>query len=187
MSGCPVPSDELERLHRSGVCHSCHGARRECREIDVHLKQRSGIHKPLETTGVIFPGVIFRDFLKLLDPIVVSRDLYLGRVYGPANELLEQWATFHGRYQLLVRGTRNPAYRVCEECQQILYYALNNTFLYPAPPEDAEIFESQFSGLIFAARLFETLDLRPWRRKIYIDKLFVADEPLDGLGELRTW
>jgi hypothetical protein len=56
-------------------------------------------------------------------------------------------------------------------------------YLYPSPPRDATLFESDGYGLILPLELFESLDLGKWK-KLEINRLRVLDPPPDGLGEL---
>lgn len=183
-SGCTVEPQELARLEKFAICSSCHGPRGYHNPIHVRIEQKKGVHKPLDTAVNRFPGLILRSLLETFDRSAVEQDLYLGNVFGPDNELLEQWATYHGRRRLIVRGTQDVACRVCEVCQQTLYYASGKRHLFPTPPEDTQIFESDLAGLIFREDAFRKLDFRAWRRKVYIDELPIADESLDGLGEL---
>ena len=182
MSPCSTGVQERTRLVAHWVCKACNGPRLGCGAVDVHLQQRSGLHKPLTFVSGGFPGLISHDLLECLDSSIVSRDLCLGTVFGPNNEPLTEWSTFHGRYRLIIRGTQNAGHRICEECHRDLYFATGTRYLFPTPPHDAEIFESDLSGLVLSPALYDRIDFRKWRKKIHVDKLYVVNKPLDGLG-----
>ena len=186
MSPCSIDRSEGERLSGHYICKSCNGPLPHCRSIDVTLEHTTGIDKPLTFVAGGFPGIMCRDLLQRLDPEVIQRDLFLGRVFGPNGKLLDQWVTFHGRRTLIIRGTQHAGHRVCDMCHRVLYFATGLRYLFLAPPADATIFESDLSGLIFPAAMYHKIDLGKWRKKIHADELQVVDEPLDGLGTLVT-
>jgi hypothetical protein len=60
---------------------------------------------------------------------------------------------------------------------------MGKRYLYPAPPPDATLLESDTLGLVMPESVFNTLDLSPWR-KAEVHRLPVLDAPLDGFGQL---
>ena len=149
--------------------------------MDVKLSSRE-IDKPLTFVAGGVPGLLFADFISSLPAEVVSRDLLLGRVFGPDGDFLPGWTTFRGQYRLIVRGTTNISHRTCESCGQLLYFAMGRRHLFPAPPKDAAVFQSDLAGLIVHEHLFPLLDVASWRGRIHVDRLQVAKTSLDGLG-----
>jgi len=76
---------------------------------------------------------------------------------------------------------KNASTRVCTECGGRGYYAAGKRYLYPAPPADATIFESDLFGLVVPPEVYERVSVKRWRM-LGIDKLPVLDQPMDGLG-----
>lgn len=182
-SSCSSNMDVYPGRNPTWRCRGCGGPRRGTGAVDVVLQEKaSEIRKPLnfDVAGV---GLIYKPLLEQLGAEVVRRDLFLGRVFGRTG-LLEDWATFRGRIEVIVRGTKEAGYRVCEDCGNVLYFARGKKQLYPAPPADATLYESDSWGLIVPPWLFESLDLTRWKRGMTIDRLPIVDAPADGLGEL---
>ena len=61
---------------------------------------------------------------------------------------------------------------------------MGKKYLYPAPPEDVTLFESDKCGVVLPADLFESIGVGKWK-KLSVDRLKVIDPPLDDLGELE--
>lgn len=171
------------------MCSTCTGLRPGWGAVDVRICTSPTRHKPL--TFATDLGLVWRPFLAPLDASIVARDLMLGRVFDEKGNELEDWATFHGRYRVIVRGTewgidldtRQPKttpWRVCAECRQKHYYAAGKKYLFPAPPGDGRIFESHYCGLILAPNDFEVLVTHEWRKRVYVEKLNVTDLMYDG-------
>ena len=151
------------------------------REIDARL-QGPG-REPLNfVTGCGLP-IASRALLHAVGDDLTSRELFLGRVYGPNDEELSGWATFRGRQRLVVRGSKNVSHRRCTECGRDVYFAMGKRYLYPAPPKGLSIFESDRFGLILTEEVFNRADIQRSRR-FRIDKLLVQNSPTDGLAEL---
>ncbi|MGH7428853.1 MAG: hypothetical protein ACREJ4_10955 [Candidatus Methylomirabilaceae bacterium] len=127
-----------------------------------------------------------KDFLFSFGEDLVRRDLWLGRVFGPDCRLVDDLVTFRGRCRLIVRGHRDVGHRTCEECGRQLYFAsIGGSYLYPEPPSDITLFESDLWGLIVPDEIFRRVDLEPWR-KVTHERLRVAESPRDGLFNLKA-
>jgi hypothetical protein len=102
-------------------------------------------------------------FLDALGTDLIQRDLYLGRVYGPDGQELREWATLRGKHRLTVRGTKNVSYRRCAQCGRDVYFAMGKKYLYPGPPPDIAIFESDLCGLVLTEETFLRAGVETWR------------------------
>ena len=127
--------------------------------------------------------IILRRFLDALGAEIIERDLALGAVLDPRGEPVQDWVTFCGRRRLIIRGSKNVSYRECGDCGRHVYFAMGKRYLFPSPPNDATIFESDLFGLVVPGLLYERLQVREWRG-LTIDELPVLSAPLDSLGEL---
>jgi hypothetical protein len=132
-------------------------------------------------TGV---AVARKAALEALGDVVVARDLYIGRVFGPGGTLVHDWATYRGRYRIAIRGTEHVSHRVCESCGRSAYFAMGERHLYPLPPSDAQVFESDLFGMVLEPDLAERAGIKTWRA-VQIDSLPVAPAPRDGLSDVR--
>jgi hypothetical protein len=142
--------------------------------------------KPLNFVNSCGVPVIHRDLLSLIDDEIVKRDLYIGRVLNEQGNEVRDWCTARGRHQIIVRGSKEAGSRTCEECDRTLYCAMGKRSLFPAPPSDAAIFESDFLGFVVTRNIADRITTRKWRR-MYVEPLPVPDEPPDGLGVLSVW
>lgn len=134
--------------------------------------------------SVLLLGLVHRKFLAELDNNVVARDLILGRVFLESGRCVDDWHTFRSRVRIIVRGSKNAGFRVCDECHQVCYSATGKRYLYPEPPTDCEIFESDLAGLVFRSELVEHIDFGKYC-KLQVDRLPILDPPPDGLGVLK--
>ena len=181
------PCYETKQAHaeamQTTLCPGCAHPRPDVTAIDVRLQERAPRDKPLNLMFGSAVGLVHRALLELIGQEIVRRDLYLGRVFGNGGNEVSDWVTFRGRFGLVVRGTRDAGFRTCSICGRNLYHATGKRYLFPSPPEDATIFESDLSGLIVPVEVYERVTTRKWAR-IGVDKLPVLEHPVDGLGEI---
>jgi hypothetical protein len=168
---------------RTILCRGCGYPKAGVKAVDVLLQGHSPRDKPLNLLFASGVGLIHRELLDLIGKDVVNRDLYLGQVTDNRGKVLVDWATFRARKKVVVRGSKEAEYRRCPDCGRILYHAAGTRYLFPAPPEGSTVFESDLSGLVVPAAIYERVSQKRWRR-LGVDELPVLEEPIDGLGEL---
>jgi len=183
MNACSMTHDARDKARLTWACSDGPHAKPGTEAVDVYLQDPAPRDKPLNF--VMFGGitVLHQELLDLLGADNIERDLYIGRVYGRGGKLLNDWVSARGRRHLILRGSREARYRVCAGCGRVLYSAMGKQYLYPAPPTDAAIYESDLLGFVVTHDIAERIAARKWRR-ISVDPLPVLDEPLDGLGSL---
>lgn len=182
--GCAVDREQLLQIQSIWCCESCYRIRVPDVAIDVQVEYRPEMKINGPLNFIYFLGLVWKPFLDLFDPMAVQRDLRLGRVFGPDGSLYEDWLTFRGRCEVIVRGTKHVQYRICEKCGRVIYSAMGKRYLFPAPPCGAELFAAGGSRLVIPESAFARLDLGKWRKKVYIERLPVPETPPDGLGLL---
>ena len=129
--------------------------------------------------------LIWEPFIRTVPSHVLDRSMYFGNVFGQDGKPIEGWLTYHCRYHLQRRGTGKGGtsvrkVSVCKDCGFVRWSAQSPFFLYPVPPEDADIFQCGY-GTLFRESVYQYLDMEQWRKKVYVTKIKVADKPLDGL------
>ena len=127
-----------------------------------------------------------KDMLACFGDARVRQDLQLGRVVGPDGTPFEEWVTFRGRHKIIVRGTKNVAFRQCEECGRNIYFAMGSRYLYPDPPLGSVLLESDLLGLVMPEYVFDEVDIRRWKG-LAVNRLPVLSKPKDGLVELISF
>lgn len=181
-----LTDEEYELATRTWLCPGCKQPKPGVREVDVRIENRNIDVSPLNGVMGCWIPVARRDFLFSFGEDLVKRDLFLGRVFGPDQKQMEELVTFRGKCSLIVRGHKHVSHRVCDECGRQVYFAMiGGRYLFPEPPTDIAIFESDLLGLIVPDDLFRRVDLRRWR-KITHEELPVAEWPLDGLQDLKA-
>lgn len=113
----------------------------------------------------------------------VQRDLYLGNVFGPNGNVLDDWVTFRGRHRVIVRGSKNVSYRKCNVCGRHVYFAMGSRYLFPQPTSDASIQESDLFGLVVTPQVMARVTVSRWPN-LGVEELKVAENPKDALPEL---
>ncbi len=166
-------------------CPRCQEIWEEIEEVDIVIGDRSCLRKRVPfnfLSGCLIP-VVHDSFLSCFPEHEVRKNLFLGRVYSEKGELMSEWHTARGKHRLILRGTKNASYRICEICRRPVYFSNWGFFLYPPPPPEISIFTS---GAKFIARTdVVDLDLLRKMRKLHFVKLPVVDSPLDSLGDIE--
>lgn len=185
MNPCSLTSAAYDWAQENWLCGGCANAKPDALITKVRIHAEDCLEdSPLtfiHGTGV---PIVSRSFLAALGGEVVKRDLILGELLDPDGNPLDDWVTFSGRVKLVVRGSKNVSYRTCENCGRHVYFAMGKRYLFPKPPNNVTIFESDLFGLILPLPLYQQLHVRKWRGLI-VDELPVLSEPLDTLGELQ--
>lgn len=153
-------------------------------KIDVTEKYLAK-QRPLTFADCLHVDLIWEPFIRTVPTHILDRDIHFGNVLRPDGTHIEDWLTCRCRYDLQLRGTGKGGTSVrkitiCKDCGYVRWSSQSPFFLYPAPPDDADIF--QCSGdLLFRESVYQYLDMEQWKKKVYVTKIKVADKPLDGL------
>ena len=178
------PAFGSNRTPPNWLCTGCCRPRPDVHGIDIQIQEATpgrGALNFVSGTGV---AVARKAALKAMGDLIVSRDLYVGRVFGPGGEVIKDWATYRGRYRIAVRGTEHISHRICESCGCSAYFAMGERHLFPSPPPDAQLFESGPGGLVLETNLADRIGIKSWRA-VHIEQLPIVPAPLDGLSEVR--
>lgn len=184
------PYDLVRQSYREAIaswlCNGCKLPKPGVAEIDVILDNPKVNKVPLNFVMGCGVPVVRKDFLFLLGEDLVRRDLYLGRVYGPDGKEITELVTFRGKYCVIVRGRKHVIHRICSECGRTIYFSMiGGRYLFPEPPSDVLLFESQGWGLVMPHEVFRRIDLSQWR-KVTHEALLVPKSPPDGLFDLPS-
>jgi hypothetical protein len=182
MDGCDLTDEADAVASATWLCFGCCTPKPGVTTIDVSLTAPPG-KEPLNAVMGCGVPIASKSFLDRFGAELVERDLYVGKVFGPYDEELTDWSTFRGKHKIIVRGKEHAGARKCDECGRDVYFAMDNTYLYPAPPAGISLFESHLSGLVVAEDVFLRAGIHK-QRGIWINKLRIARVPDDSLGEL---
>lgn len=183
MDPCALAKDALAPAQDSWLCSGCGAPKPGVAAIDVQLDSDPVSGSPLNFVNGTSVPLARKSLLFRLGLDVLRRELHLGKVIGLQGKTLDDWATFRGRQRVIVRGSKNVSHRICDVCGRHVYFAMGKRYLYPAPPSDATVMESDLFGLVLSAELFRKLAVDEWQG-IAVDELPVLTKPLDSLGDL---
>lgn len=171
-----------EEAKATWLCTGCCSPRPGVERVNVRIQDEEP-DGPLSIVNGCGVALARKSFLSRFGEERVRKYLALGEVRGPDDQLIPDWVSFIGRCGLFVRGSKNAQHRTCSECGQNLYFGMGKKYLYPRPPEDVELFQSQLWGLIVPEQIGETLGISE-SDGVWIEILPVLDAPLDGLPPL---
>lgn len=190
MNPCELSPDSHTKVKQTWLCAGCGNARPDVQGIDIQIDRSTVKDGPLNFAAYV--PIVQRSFLYQMGEHIADRDLMLGRVYSSNGTELDDWRTYHARRNVIVRGSDDPndendqvKFWCCNECGRLVYSAGGIRYLFPDPPNDAEIYETAL-GLLVPDYLFSSLVI-PKKAKVYVKRLKVINPPLDGFGVLGNW
>jgi len=182
--GPDIAREYRKEAESTWFCTGCGHPKPAFQAIDIRV-QENPIEGPALNSEWGVP-IARKDFLAMLGENNIQKYLYIGKVFGPNNEIVNDWVTFRGKEKLIVRGSKNAQHRSCDQCGRNVYFAMGKSYLYPSPPKGIALFESDLCGLIMPETLFPAID--PARLKgLLVEKLPVLSSPRDGFAELAGW
>ena len=150
---------------------------------DVRLAHTELGPDPLLPSFNFAHQVVRRGFLDVLCAGKIDRDFEWARVLAPDGKPFEDWLIAMARHRIEVRGKEDVVCNYCPVCGRSRYFASDRSYLYPAPREDIDVFDAGGSKLVVTDRVLQRVQSRTWTN-LWATPLFVADEALDGLGDI---
>jgi hypothetical protein len=179
-----MPAEDYAAAQASWFCRGCSWPRPSVTSVDVRIAEKSPGRLPLTLIFGAGVGLIKHSFLRtLVEEAEIQADLFLGRVVNSEGDELDDWATFRGRRRLIIRGSKNVAYRMCSECGRDVYFAMGKPYLHPRPPEDAALYQAGQAGLLLPIDAVDARSVKRWPG-LYADRIKVAHVAMDGLPAL---
>lgn len=173
-----------EQYHIAHDCPGCPRMDRRLRQtgVDVRLADRP---EPAAVNAVSRTEIQFarKDFLDLFAS-EVDAWLKLGRVLGPDGKPYDEYATFIAEKPLVLRGGPASTRRTCEVCGCFRYLPMPHTDWHVTTDSltGQPIYECEYHGMIVTEELHARIERGRWKG-IYISKIPVLDEPLDGIAK----
>ncbi len=170
--------------YQTWVCPGCYAILPGMQSIDVVVQCKGPSNRtPLNIVWGYGIRLAKKDFLAQFGWNFVEKNFFIGKVFLENRNLLDNWVTCRSKHpQLIMRGKKKASHRKCEICNRNIYFAMPPFYLYPPPPPDIEIFESDMNTLIVTEPLLEKIDRKKFR--IRATQLPVLDTPKDGFTEL---
>lgn len=190
-NACESDMRDEELVAEGWFCVACRSPKPETGAIEIRITENRPPFPPISSVHATGVNLARRDFLYLFGEENVARDLMLGTLYGPDNKPIKDWVTWRGQHRVVIRGTdgkgytgpghKYVGYRYCEACGNLHYNALGHRYLSPEPEADAQLFESDLSGLVVSAGFADKLGIMRQPR-FGIERLKVLDPAPDGYG-----
>lgn len=171
----------LEEAHKGLLCRECRRPRSNDAPTQLIIDDYSLRPSPI-TAGMGDVTFAKKSLLALIEVDDISRYLHMGAVRTYDGELLKDWVYLYGVDKIILRGTREAGFRTCPLCNHTLYSAQGAEYLYPAPPADIPIFQTDTCGLLIDARYLDRSRL-PKARWLGSQIIKIADKPRDGFDE----
>ena len=191
--GCDTSYTDEELANLPWRCNHCGFTLDGVKQIDIMLEDFTAApkylakQKPYTFHGILCADIIWEPFIRTVPQYILDRDMFFGNLIGPDKKRIESWLTCRCRYGLFLRGTKDVALTICKNCGYVRYWAHIKPYLYPAPPDDADIFQCG-PHLLFRESVYQYLDMEQWKKKVYVTKITVADAPRDGVElPLLNW
>ncbi len=182
MDPCTMTKSFRTEARRTWLCERC-GHPLERHSFDLSIQEDRPDNTPLNMAYGCRVGIARKEFLFAFGEDIVLQDLYLGNLYGPDGCLLKDWVTFVGHHQIIVRGSKDAAYRRCSQCGKNIYFAMDDLYLYPQPARSVSMFDAGSGCLVVTDKLIGRVKLNKWQ-KLECKKLPVLNTPKDGFVEL---
>jgi len=168
------------------LCTGCGYPKPGTGAVDVRIQQSDPGNVALSFVFGNGIAIARKAFLAGLGEKVIRSDLFLGRVFGPDGNLLPNWTTYRGRRRVIIRGTKNVSYRRCSECERDVYFSMGRRYIYPPPPGDTTVLQSDLYGLVIPPELEEHLQPNNWSG-LHVERLPVVAASRDGLPPLSNF
>lgn len=162
--------------------HACPG----CGALEVEVL-RKGVTVKLEELppryallGTEFSGVDVSDadFLNLFCD--ATSCLNLGQVLGPNGVPIQRLVSFSSENLIAMRGGPNFYSRFCQSCGCFRYTPNQSYWIARQSLTGAPLYQCEWGGLVVSEELAKRIDRKKWKG-IFVVKLPVLDEPLDGI------
>jgi len=131
----------------------------------------------------LYVGFYRRAFLDQLCDGAIDQHFQHAAVLGPNGKPYRDWVVAVAHNRVVVRGSDLPEHNYCPVCGALRYVSRGGFFLYPAPPENIDIFNAGGGTLVVTEKVVERIHEHRWP-KLTVTELGVAPKPLDGFGTL---
>lgn len=182
MNPCFLTKEAYIEATNTWLCTGCIRPKPEVTSVDARIEE-SAPEGPLNFVSGCGLPLVRMSVLSALGEERIKRDLYLGCVFGPDGSRLDDWATFRGKRRVIIRGSKHVSHRVCPDCGRDVYFAMGTRYLYPLPPIDVEIFESDLCGFVLPESVAAVTGMAQLA-KVTRERLKVLCQPHDGLPPL---
>ena len=157
-------------------------ARPKLQDIRLRAKAPMGSH-PLMGSFALSVGFFRRPFLEVVCDGDVDRHFHWAFALGQNGKPYRDWIIAVGRWRIVVRGTNRPTHRYCPVCGTLLYVSTSGYFLYPAPPQEVDVFDAGAGELVVTEPVMLRVCEQKWS-KLSVTEVPVAETALDELGPL---
>jgi hypothetical protein len=165
------------------ACPDCHKVLPGRSEIDIQIEHLEPDDSPLRFANGYALGIGRRTLLEDLSRGQRESPFFLGTVKNKSGSILDEWVTFHGREEIIVRGSRSATARICSNCRRQIYFAQGTSYLYPQPLPGVGLFDAHFGIIVATTAVAGRINPGEWPG-LKIRPLKVFQHPKDGLGDL---
>lgn len=129
------------------ICSECYSPIRRTSALSIQIDGKLE-DVPLNVTIPIALGVIRLDLLSALDEGEFRECFYVGDVVDAKGKVIEDFFTFLGKTQLIIRGGPRSTHRECGSCGRQLYHPIGKRHVANSSLDGRSFYESQLNQII---------------------------------------
>jgi hypothetical protein len=183
MEPCSLDWTDFESTKNSWFCRGCNWVYPNKLGIDVNtsidcLKNRYLTF--LNGTGLV---LAHKGLLSLLPVDLVEQGFNLGNVRSRDGRSLDTWRSMNAINRIIVRGTKNVSFRVCEACGRNVYFAQGTPYVFQSQIEGKSIFGTDSYGILIDSKYVDC-KLLAMLKGVDVETVDSRNDSLDGLNQL---
>ncbi len=169
----------LERALGTEVCSKCYSTLDTASGLDIQIAGNVE-DVPLNIAMPVAVGMIRLDLLSAMDEEEFRKNFILGSVLDSSGDVIDDFFTFRGNAQIIIRGGADSSHRICDSCGRQLYHPIGKRYILESSLDGRPLYESQLNQIVANEVAANRLLGDPWDR-LRIARLAVAAKPKDKL------
>lgn len=129
------------------ICPECYSPMQGTGVLDIPIEGRLE-DVPLNVAIPIALGLIRLDLLSALGEDEFREYFFVGNVVDSDGKVIEDFFTFAGKSQLIIRGGQNSSHRKCGSCGRQLYHPIGKRYVMNSSLDGRPFYESQLNQII---------------------------------------
>jgi len=174
-----VGQDWLTKALGTEVCSGCYSPLVSSSSLDIQIDDNLE-DVPLNIAMPVAIGIIRLDLLSAFDEDEFRRYFFVGSVRDSSGQVIEDFFTFRGKSQIIIRGGVGSSHRVCESCGRHLYHPIGKRYVLESSLDGRPFYESQLNQIISSEIAANRLLGDSWER-LKIAPLSALAKAKDGM------
>jgi len=160
------------------VCSSCFSPLPHVESLDVMIREPVE-DVPLNRLDPIRCGIIRLDLMSAFGEEAFHECFFVGQILDEEGGSIDDFFTFRGRSDLLIRGNRTSTHRVCDACGTLFYHPMGSCYVLESQLLSHPMCESQFKQIIANESVATAIRNEAWE-SLAIEGIAMRGLALDG-------